>query len=258
MWSSSMRRIVQGISGMVVGVGLALPAEAGLIDLTDKHLYNIEATSLTFGEVTLSAKPDGYLQFTGYGVGVCQSSVGWSCVEVEHPEALEVRFAQPVTLTGVDLGYLQSSTPAADRYGPTYLPVQEIAVIEPDHGFPIFTSGTTFGGSRSVDLWVEGVSSFKFYGFGAVPGFGMVGWHAASLAQIRWTTYTPPSPPPPPPPPPPTPVDPDPPGETCCPPIPPGCCDTIPTPIPVPAPAEVWMVGLGLVGWAGRKIRRRR
>lgn len=228
---------------------LLLPraGSAATIDLTDKVAYNQGLPSLTLDGATFTANPSGYLQFTGYGVGVC-SAVGWSCNEAEFPERLTVSFEVPVTVTGLNFGYLQNQTPLGDK--PGYLSTPEILVVEPEGHFPSFYAGTDFSGLRSVAVDFQNIRRFDVFGLGRVPGIWGEGLHAAALAGITFTPYTLPPPVPPVDPPPVPPVDPpvDPP-----PPPPdvddPGPADPFDPPITVPGPGAGILSLIGMGGW---------
>lgn len=206
---------------VVLAVGLTLtaaPVQAATIDLTDKVVYNVGAPSLTIEGVTFTAEPSGYLQFTGYGLGVC-SSAGWSCNEAEFPEALRVDFAAPVTLTAMRFGYLQSQVPAGDR--PGYIPHQELAVVIPSSGAPLFFGGSSFDGLLSTPVNIPNVLGFRFFGIGQSPGVWGTELHAASLAGFSYERAGVP-----------------------------------PPPTPVPEPLTVGLFGFGLAGVVARLKRR--
>lgn len=209
---------------VVLAVGLTLTAAplcAATIDLTDKVVYNVGAPALTIEGVTFTAEPSGYLQFTGYGLGVC-SAAGWSCNESEYPEALRVDFPTPVDVTSLSFGYLQNVTPSGDR--PGYLPTQELAVVVPSAGAPLFFAGADFSGRLTVPVNMTNILGFRFFGLGRTVGVWGTELHGSSLAGF---TYTPRTAPP----------------------------DN--TPQPVPEPGVLALMGIGLLGLCHRLRHRR-
>jgi len=191
---------------------------AATIDLTDKVAYNVGASALTIEGATFTAEPSGYLQFTGYGLGVC-SPAGWSCNESEFPEALRVDFAAPVDVTSLSFGYFQNVTPSGDL--PGYLPRQELAVVVPSAGAPLFFAGADFSGLLTVPVNMTNILGFRFFGLGRTVGVWGTELHGASLAGFTYAPYMAP-----------------------------------PDPHPVPEPGILALLGVGLLGFC-KRLRRR-
>lgn len=225
-------------SMIVVGMmGWASLAQAATIDFTAHvGLINVGAPVQIIDGVRVETMTGGYLQATHQGgVGVC-SPVGWSCNEIEFPEALRLTFAGPVTLTEVVWGYLQPQSPWAD--GPGYLPAAELAAVRPDVGHPVYAAGVDMTTgiyamplNLTVNSWVE------FFGIGrqSVGVFPVL--MAASVRSVSWAQFVPPIV-----------VDPKPP-------LVPPTDGPGPGPVPVPEPTLLILVGVGVLV-AVRRVRR--
>lgn len=222
VWASAL------VGMMAMGV-----ADAATIDFTS-HVgaINVGQPAQVIDGVLVETMTGGYLQATHQGgVGVC-SSVGWSCNEIEFPEALRLTFTAPVTLTEVVWGYLQPQSPWAD--GPGFLPAAELAAVRPDVGHPVYAAGVDMvTGIYAMPLNLTINSWVEFFGIGrqSVGVFPVL--MAASVRSVSWTQFVPPIV-----------VDPKPP--------------LIPTEpvVPVPEPALLMLVGVGVLV-AVRRVRHR-
>lgn len=235
-----MTRLIAAMMVMTSG-----PAFSATIDFTSYvGQINVGAPVQIIDGVRVETMTGGYLQATHLGgVGVC-SAVGWSCNEIEFPEALRLTFAGPVTLTEVVWGYLQPQSPWAD--GPGYLPAAELAAVRPDVGHPVFGAGvdmTTGVYAMPLDLTITSWAEFFGIGRQSVGVFPVL--MAASVRSVSWKPFLPPivvDPQPP--------MGPNPPATPDPPVVPPGVPDVPPSDppsVPVPEPSLLALVGLGLL-----------